>query len=93
MDAELSRCRGMFRRSASWYAALLLLLTATAAPAQTYPSPPVRIIVPVSPGGALDTMARAIVPVGDSPENFADFLRADREIAAKLVKIAGVRLD
>jgi len=36
---------------------------------------------------------RAIVPVGDSPENFADFLRADREIAARLVKIAGVRLD
>ena len=36
---------------------------------------------------------RAIVPVGDSPENFADFLRADREMAATLVKIAGVRLN
>ena len=37
--------------------------------------------------------ARALDPVGDSPEDFAEFLKADRETAARLVKIAGVRLD
>jgi len=51
------------------------------------------MIVPTSPCGALDTMALEIVPVGDSPENFADFLRADQEMAAELVKLAGVHLD
>lgn len=35
--------------------------------------------------------ARAIEPVGDSPESFAEFLKADRETAARLAKIAGLR--
>ena len=32
-------------------------------------------------------------PVGDTPEEFASFLRADREVAAKRVKVSGARLD
>ena len=37
--------------------------------------------------------ARALDPAGESPEEFAGFLKADRERAAKLVKIAGVKPD
>lgn len=32
-------------------------------------------------------------PVGDSPEQFAAFVRGDRELAAKKVKISGAKLD
>jgi tripartite-type tricarboxylate transporter receptor subunit TctC len=32
-------------------------------------------------------------PVGDSPEQFAAFLRQDREVAAKKVKASGAKLD
>ncbi|MEO7404963.1 MAG: tripartite tricarboxylate transporter substrate binding protein, partial [Burkholderiales bacterium] len=32
-------------------------------------------------------------PVGDSPEQFAAFVRSDRELAAKKVKISGAKLD
>jgi tripartite-type tricarboxylate transporter receptor subunit TctC len=37
--------------------------------------------------------SQAIIPAGGSPEQFSEFLRTDREEAAKLVKTAGVRLD
>ena len=39
-----------------------LALVATQAVAQTYPSKPVRFIVPASPGGASDLIARMIAP-------------------------------
>jgi tripartite-type tricarboxylate transporter receptor subunit TctC len=32
-------------------------------------------------------------PVGDTPEQFAAYLKQDRELAAKKVKASGVRLD
>jgi hypothetical protein len=32
-------------------------------------------------------------PAGDTPEQFAAFLRQDREIAAKKVKASGAKLD
>ena len=40
---------------------LALLAVVPFAHAQGYPSKPLRIIVPVAPGGAVDTMARALV--------------------------------
>jgi tripartite-type tricarboxylate transporter receptor subunit TctC len=44
-----------------WLCALMLVLgTATAAPAQTWPAKPVRVIVPVTAGSAIDITARTL---------------------------------
>jgi len=50
------------------YAALLFgLLAAEAAHAQTFPTRPVRILVPLSPGGGMDAVARGLAQkLGDS---------------------------
>lgn len=50
----LKRCAAAF--------AVLALLTATSATAQSWPAGPVRIIVPFPPGGGLDYFARTIAP-------------------------------
>jgi tripartite-type tricarboxylate transporter receptor subunit TctC len=43
-----------------WLAAALIALVSPLAPAQSFPERPVRIIVPLTPGGSPDTIARAI---------------------------------
>ena len=40
----------------------LMLLSAQTASAQTYPSQPVRLIVPFTAGTGMDTIARAVAP-------------------------------
>ena len=50
----------MMRRTAAF--CVLASLTATPILAQEYPSKAVRIVVPVPPGGANDTLTRVIAP-------------------------------
>ena len=47
-------------RFSTWAVAAALLTIAVPASAQSYPSRPVRMIVPVPPGGGQDIMARAV---------------------------------
>src|SRR6185369_2541487 len=44
------------------FVAALALIVAPVAAAQTFPSQPVRLIVPVAAGGGIDTAFRAIAP-------------------------------
>jgi len=51
----------------SWSLLLLTFALAHAAQAQTFPNRPVRILVPLSPGGGMDTVARGLAQkLGDS---------------------------
>lgn len=50
----------MFSVSRKWLTALALACGALSASAQTYPTKPVRLIVPVEPGSATDVVARLV---------------------------------
>src|SRR3974377_102289 len=52
----------MRRHTAGACAALLLAVCATAALAQSYPVRPVRIVIPLAPGGGTDNLTRIIAP-------------------------------
>ena len=53
---------GALRRVAANAPYVMLFLAAMNAGAQTFPARPVRVVVPVPPGGSLDVMARILAP-------------------------------
>src|SRR5437016_1802323 len=52
-----------FCRALAWTAAFALLVVGGAAHAQTYPDRPVKIIVPIGPGGSYDLVGRHLADV------------------------------
>src|SRR3982074_3872045 len=61
MDFELSLTRGRRRGAAAVFLPLAVVMAApSGAHAQSYPNRPIRVIVPFSPGGAVDGPMRLI---------------------------------
>jgi tripartite-type tricarboxylate transporter receptor subunit TctC len=52
-----------FRRASAWTIVLALLIVGGATRAQTYPDRPVKIIVPIGPGGSYDLVGRHLADV------------------------------
>jgi tripartite-type tricarboxylate transporter receptor subunit TctC len=72
-------------------AAFALALIASLATAQeAWPSRPVKLIVPSSPGGGTDLYAQALVPVFDTPEQFATNLKKERDGWAAFIQRNGI---
>jgi hypothetical protein len=76
--------------------AITLALSGSAL-AQAWPSKPIRMIVPYTPGGYTDFMARTvgqgIVAVGNTPEEYQAFVAEEIARWAKVIKDAGIKME
>ena len=81
------------------FGAFLCISFVSVVNAQPYPSKVVRVIVPYAAGGVLynEKFREQILapqfyePVGNTPEEFAEFLKGQRLLAADLVKTVGLK--
>ena len=84
------------------------------AQAQTYPSRPVRVIIPFTPGGGSDVVARVLAQklgattgqnfvidnrpgaggnIGSTPEQAAQFVKAESVRWAEVIRASGAKAD
>jgi tripartite-type tricarboxylate transporter receptor subunit TctC len=68
-------------------AACLAAVNLAQAQAVSYPTRPIRMIVPFAPGGASDFVAEIVT--SRSPEDFAGFMKTQNAFWAKIVKDVG----
>lgn len=61
-NAVATSWRTCFRTLRDCFLAALVAMTASLCAAQTYPTRPIRIVVPTAPGGAPDVVARYLAP-------------------------------
>jgi tripartite-type tricarboxylate transporter receptor subunit TctC len=85
------------KRSLAWLVAAAIVANSLAALAETYPTKPIRPIVPFPAGAAPDVRSRLAFVAFEDPlwaqQQTTDFIRQDRPRWAEVVKSAGNKAE